>query len=119
MWYAPVTSYAWFNQYGNTKQPAAEKFRSSVMPVAGEYMRKNVYSREPERKANGTSAARRDHDRSSKPYHPRNPYPTPAKPCTTNKYARQASRGSPQYNGSSIVDLEKGEMLNPKSTRRS
>jgi hypothetical protein len=118
MWYAPVTSCAWFNQYGNTKKPEAEKFRSSVMPVASKYMRENVYSREPERKAS-TSAARRDHDRSSKPYHPRNPYPTPAKPYTTNKYARQASGGLPPHTGSSIVDLEKGEMLNPKSTRRS
>lgn len=114
MWYAPVTSCAWFNQYGHTKQPTAEKISSATLPIASEHMRKNVYTQEPERKA---SATRRDH--STRPYYSRNPYPTPSKPYTTSmpRYTRQAS-GSP-YSGSSITDLEKGGMLNPKSTRRS
>jgi hypothetical protein len=117
MWYAPVTSCAWFNQYGNTKQPAAEKIRSTVLPVAREHIRNNMYTQEPERKGSA-GATRRDRDRSTKPYYSRSAYPTPAKPYTTNRYTRQASGSSPPYSGSSIDDLEKGGMLNPKSTRR-
>jgi len=114
MWYAPVTSCAWFNQYGHTKQPTEEKISSDILPIASEHMRKNVFTGEPERKA---SATRRD--RSTRPYYTRNPYPTPSKPYNTNpRYTRQASGSSP-YSGSSIADLEKGGMLNPKSTRRS
>jgi hypothetical protein len=117
MWYAPVTSCAWFHHYGHTKQPPAEKFRSTALPVTNEYMRKSVYTQEPERKA---SIAKRD--RSIRPYYTRNPYPTPPNPTTTNmpRYARGGSgSGSSPYSGSSIVDIERGGMLNPKSTRRS
>ena len=113
MWYAPVTSCAWFHNYGHMKQPTAEKIRSSILPLANEHMRKAMYTPEPERKA---SATRRD--RSTRPSYTRNP---PPKPHATNtpRYARGTS-GSPPYNGSSVVDIEKGGMLNPKSsTRRS
>jgi len=115
MWYAPVTSCAWFNQYGHTKQSPAGEIIASVLPIASEHMRKSVYTQEPERKA---SVTRRD--RSTRPYYARNPYPTPPKPYTTNmpRHARGGSGSSP-YSGSSIVDIEKGGMLNPKSTRRS
>ncbi|KAF8812423.1 hypothetical protein BYT27DRAFT_7182860 [Phlegmacium glaucopus] len=114
MWYAPVTSCAWFNQYGHTKQPTTEKIHSDVLPIASRHMRKHVYTQEPERKAR----TRRDH--STRPYYTRNPYPTLPKSYSPNtpRYTRQASGSSP-HSGSSIADLEKGGMLNPKSTRRS
>jgi len=120
MWYAPVTSCAWFHNYGHMKQPPAEKIRSTVLPVANKHMQKTMYTPEPERKANGSTRR----DGSTRPYrdHTRNPYPTPPKPyAATNmpRYTRGSSRSSP-YSGSSIVDIERGGMLNPKSsTRRS
>ena len=117
MWYAPVTSCAWFHHYGQMKQPPAKKVKSTVLPIAnGQHMHKTMYTPEPERKA---SVTRRD--RSTRPYYTRNPYPTPPKPYTTNmpRHARRISGSSPYYSGSSIVDIEKGGMLNPKSTRRS
>ena len=116
MWYAPVTSCAWFNQYTHAKQPTAGRSNSSdLLPIASAHMQKKVYTEEPERKSSG-----RRRDRSTRPYYPRNPYPTPTKAHTTNmpRYTRQAT-GSPPYGGSSIADLEKGGMLNPKSARRS
>lgn len=115
MWYAPVTSCAWFHHYGHMKQPPAEKIRSTVLPIVNEHKQKTMFTPEPERKA---SATRRD--RSTRPYYTRNPYSTPPKPYVTNtpRHARGTSGGSP-YSGSSIVDIERGGMLNPKSTRRS
>lgn len=116
MWYAPVTSCAWFHHYGNMKQAPAEKIKSPVLPVANKHMEKTMYTPEPERKASVTKR-----ERSTMPYYTRNPYPTPPKSRTTNtpRYAR-GTPGSSPYSGSSIVDIEKGGMLNPKSsTRRS
>lgn len=116
IWYAPVTSCAWFHHYGHVKQASAEKIRPTVLPIANEHKQKTMYTPEPERKA---SVTRRE--RSTKPYYTRNPYPTPPKPYATNtpRYARRTSGSSP-YSGSTIVDIEKGGMLNPKSsTRRS
>jgi hypothetical protein len=112
MWYAPVTSCAWFHHYGQMKQPPAEKIRPTVLPIANEHRQKTMYTPEPERKA---SATRRD--RSTRPYYTRNP---PHQPYATNmpRHARGTSGSSP-YSGSSIADIEKGRMLNPKSTRRS
>lgn len=115
MWYAPVTSCAWFHHYGHTKILSAANVRSTVLPVTKEYTQKSVYTRAPERKA---SIARQDRSRPM-PYYTRNPHPSP-KLYTTNKprYARGSSGSSP-YSDSSIVDIERGGMLNPKSTRRS
>lgn len=118
MWYAPVTSCAWFHHYGHMKQPSAEKIRPAALPVANKHVEKTMYTPEPERKASVTKR-----DRSTRPYHTRNPYPTTPKPYATNtplaRHARGTSGSSP-YSGSSIVDIEKGGMLNPKSsTRRS
>jgi len=114
MWYAPVTSCAWFSHYGHTRKLPEAKVRPTVLPVTKEHTRKSVYTREPERKA---SNARRD--RSTRPYYTPNPYPS-TKPYTTHmpRHARGSSGSSP-YSDSSIVDIEKGGMLNPKSTRRS
>lgn len=115
MWYAPVTSCVWFNQYGHAKQSSAEKVNSSLLPIANEHIQESVYTQEPERKA---SAARRD--RSTRSYTRNYIHPAPAKQYTTNmsRYVRGGS-GSPPHSGSSIADIERGGMLNPKSTRRS
>jgi len=116
MWYAPVTSYAWFHHYGHMKQPSAEKIRPAALPVVNKHVEKTIYTPEPERKASVTKR-----DRSTRPYYTRDPYPTTPKPHATNtpRYARGTAGSSP-YSGSSIVDIEKGGMLNPKSsTRRS
>ena len=117
MWYAPVTSCAWFHHYGHMKQPTTEKIRPTVLPIANKHMQKTMYTPEPERKA---SVTRRE--RSTRPYYTRNPYPTPPKPYATNTTRHVNTRGtsgSSPYSGSSIVDIERGGMLNPKSTRRS
>ena len=118
MWYAPVTSCAWFHHYGHMtrKQPSAEKIRSSALPIANKHMEKAMFTPEPERKASVTKR-----ERSTRPYYTPNPYPSPPRPYATNtsRYARGISGSSP-HSGSSIVDIEKGGMLNPKSsTRRS
>lgn len=114
MWHGPVTSCAWFNAYENAKQTRGKNSSSSILPVATAYMGEPVFTEKPERKA----SSRRDRDRtytSTRPYEPRNPYPTPPKDLS-GRYTRQGSGSSPR-NGSSVRNLENGGMLNPYSNR--
>ena len=114
MWYAPVTSCAWFNQYGHAKQPPTEKINTGLLPIASEHVQRR-YAPEPEKytpKPDRRASVRREN---STRHYTRNPYPTPPKPYTTSM-PRGAS-GSPPYNGT-IADIERGGMLNPKSTSR-
>jgi len=142
MWYGPVTSCAWFNNYyENTKQSRAKTSSSSILPVTQQapvYSQHKdkakgkandaVYTEKPERKA----SARREHRQypsSNNPYSSSSPYPStqpylsrsayPAAPKATSpgRYTRQGSGSSPR-NGSAAADLENGGMLNPYTSRR-
>ncbi|PPQ72908.1 hypothetical protein CVT26_014571 [Gymnopilus dilepis] len=114
MWHGPVTSCAWFNSYDSTKQNRGKTSSASILPVATAYMGEPVYTEKPERKA----SSRRDRDRtyaSTRPYEPRNPYPTPPKEASARP-TRHGSGSSPR-SGSSTRNLENGGMLNPYSNR--
>jgi hypothetical protein len=142
MWYGPVTSCAWFNNYyENTKQTQAKTSSSSILPVTQQapiYSQQKekkrdkandaVYTEKPERKA----SARREHRQypsSTNPYSSSTPYPStqpylsrsayPAAPKATSpgRYTRQGSGSSPR-SGSAAADLENGGMLNPYTSRR-
>ncbi|KAF5320925.1 hypothetical protein D9619_000925 [Psilocybe cf. subviscida] len=141
MWYGPVTSCAWFNNYyENTKQTRAKTSSSSILPVTQQtpvYSRQKdtekkgndvVYTEKPERKA----SARREHRQypssnypysssptypSTQPYLSRSAYPAAPKATSPGRYARQGSGSSPR-SGSAAADLENGGMLNPYTSRR-
>jgi len=120
MWYGPVTSCAWFNSYGNTKQTEAKTSNSSILPVATVYMGETIFTEKPERKASARRAERQ-YPSSSQPdsrsHQPRNPYSTPAKARSpTGAGPRRHGSGSSPRNGSArVADLENGGMLNPYS----
>lgn len=120
MWYGPVTSCAWFNSYGNTKQTEAKTSSSSILPVATVYMGEAVFTEKPERKASARRAERQYPSSSqpySRPYQPRNPYPTQtkARSPTGAGPTRHGSGSSPRHGSTRVADLENGGMLNPYS----
>ncbi|KJA30265.1 hypothetical protein HYPSUDRAFT_61114 [Hypholoma sublateritium FD-334 SS-4] len=120
MWYGPVTSCAWFNSYGNTKQTEAKTSSSSILPVATVYMGETVFTEKPERKASARRAERQYPSSSqpySRPYQPRNPYPTQtkARSPTGAGPTRHGSGSSPRHGSTRVADLENGGMLNPYS----
>lgn len=120
MWHGPVTSCAWFNSYGDSKQTQAKTSSSSILPVATAHMGETVFTEKPERKA----SARRERQYPSssqpystpysQPYQPRNPYRTAEKAKYPAAYTRHGSGSAPRH-GSRTTDLENGGMLNPYS----
>ncbi|KAF4619335.1 hypothetical protein D9613_005067 [Agrocybe pediades] len=129
MWHGPVTSCAWFNTYDNAKQGMGKTSSSSVLPVlpvASTYMGKAVFTEKPERQASTRRDRARDYTTTtSRPYQPRNPYPTPPPPkkdepsrYPSQRSQRQGSGNSPRYGTSPVADLESGGMLNPYSRTR-
>lgn len=119
MWHGPVTSCAWFNNYENAKQTRGRTSSSSILPVASAYMGETVYTEKPERKASGKRDRERDYTTTTytRPYQPRNPYPTPPKTNNPARYPTRQDSGRGPRNAGAVANLESGGMLNPYSNR--
>jgi len=114
MWHGPVTSCAWFNNYGDAKLPQGKSSVTSVLPVASSQMGRPVFTEKPERSAKvrrERSARRNYYDYDNDADRNQSPPPRPSRHATLRQASGNHAPGS-------MPDIEHGGMLNPYSRTR-
>ncbi|KAF8655236.1 hypothetical protein AX16_003141 [Volvariella volvacea WC 439] len=131
MWHGPVTSCAWFNNYGNSK-PAARRGGGKINPTGILPTTAPVAAPAPVTKASNhsstpyTHAPRRHHSKGThssrhadrRPRHSEKPLPTPVR--QDSQKSKSTTRTGTSFIGSlSSNEFDKGGMVNPNRVHRS
>ncbi|KAJ4478096.1 hypothetical protein J3R30DRAFT_3332902 [Lentinula aciculospora] len=112
MWYGPVTSCAWFNEY-NKRRDRTKRSQSGILPVETVVP---VFTEKPSRRSTRHRSQSRGHSRSHR--HRREPTTYPARVYQSQMNSKYVLKEDPQSSGSSLLastteSFDNGTMKNP------
>ncbi|KAF5389108.1 hypothetical protein D9757_004901 [Collybiopsis confluens] len=117
MWYGPVTSCAWFNEYSK-RRDRTKRSQSGILPTGTTAI--PVLTEKPTRRHHRRAHSRGHSRGHSQPQRPRREAPTayPARIYQSQMNTRDAPKQDPQSSGSSLLDstvesFDNGAMKNP------
>ncbi|KAJ3857412.1 hypothetical protein EV368DRAFT_77766 [Lentinula lateritia] len=112
MWYGPVTSCAWFNEYSK-RRDRVKRSRSGILPVETVVP---VFTEKPSRRSTRHRSQSRGHSRghSQSHRHRREPTTYPARVYQSQMNSKYVPKEEPQSSGSSTTEsFDNGTMKNP------